>query len=379
MRNHISRIVHACRRSRRSSNQYAVAAAAASFPLAAAALACLVPLHASAKAPVKPAGPDLALVDNFSRLATMRPRTCPADAAAGIPAPGWRADKAQCAWQGLLRLQRWRRAADASPAACTSNAAQWWAQARQAYRGGAVPALAWHDSWDSQVLANSGDGVHRLALIARSGDGWTVSEWSWRPSARAATRRWQEGRWQLLLDAASRFRQPAPHPADRRIEQLQAAWERNLGQRAGAVRAGAWWWQSGGQCLKVEEVGVSQGQLRLPYLIEDSRLEQRSAMQLQLARRYPDAVWARTFRPVPAPAQAATPGSAKYEAIWQQGAQVTGQLWIPTRDDGPVLRLRVSTRLAGAGAAAAGQAAAAATAVERELAGLARQWDAGHE
>jgi hypothetical protein len=378
LQHHISRFFHGYQPARHSSRRHARKSATPSLCIAVAlAFTGLQSLQAHARPPAK-AAPQ-ALLDDFSNLATMRPRACPADMPAGIPAPGWRPDAAQCAWQGLLSLRRWQRPAEAAAGSCTGSAAQWWAQARKAYPGAAVPALAWQDAWQSQVLAGESNGVQRLALIARSLDGgWTFSEWTWRPSERAATRRWQEGRWKLLADAVARYRSAAPDTADSGAARLRQAWERNLGARAGEVRDGAWRWQAGAYCLSVEAAGASQGQVRLPYLIEDSRLEQRSAMQLQLARRYPEARWAKTFRPLPGPAQA-TAGSAKYEAIWQQGDTVKGQLWIPTRNDGPVLRLRVGTRLAPGQAGAADGVAAAVAVVERELAGMAGQWEAGHE
>lgn len=150
-------------------------------------------------------------------------------------------------------------------------------------------------------------------------------------------------------------------------------WEKHLGARAGEVRTGGvWQWPAAGQCMSIDLAGVSDGQFRLPYLIEDSRLEQRAAMQLQLARRYPDAVWARTFRPVPV-SEGAPDNGAKYEAIWEDRDLVRGQLWIPTKGDGPVLRLQLRTRRAPA------PRGAAADTVERELSGLARTWSKTHE
>ncbi len=375
MRTPTSHIVPLRRTARHRSRPNAAAAAAA---VTLAALACLLPMQASARTQPKAAAKAPSVLDDFAGLSTMRPRSCPDAGAAGFAAPGWQAAPPQCAWQGLLSLRTWRHAAADAPDACTGSAAQWWAWIRRAYRADAAPAQAWQEGWDAQVLAGQDQGVQRLALIVRAGDGWTVSEWRWRPSARAATRRWQEGRWKLLLDAAARYRRAAAPAPDRWTEALRQTWERNLGERAGERRAGAWRWQSGGYCLTAEAAGVGQAELRLPYRAEDSRLEQRSAMQLQLARRHPTATWLRPFHLVGEHEQGGPSAPAKYQAIWQLGDRLNGQLWIPTANEGPVLRLRAATPLA-AGRAAPDQAAAAAAQLERELDGLARRWDARHE
>jgi len=354
-------------------------------PLLAAPVLLWMPHAALAKAPARRPAPPPSLLDDFTRLSTLRPRACPAGEATAPSIPNWRLDATECGWRGLLQVRRWTAGAgEPAAAGCVGNAAQWWAAARRGYRGAALPSLAWHAGWTSQVIADDSGAEKRLAVIVRAPDGgWRASEWRWRPSERPATRRWQQGRWQLLLDEAARLRQAAPPPQEGKdAARLRAAWERNLGNRAGEVRAGVWQWPAAGYCMKADTAGASPGQFRLPYLIDDSRLEQRAAMQLQLARRHVGAVWLKTFRPLespapaaPAPAPAAT-GGARYEAIWQDHDTVIGQLWIPVKGDGPVLRLRVSARLNAPSPEAAN---AAAGAIEREMAGIARGWGALYE
>lgn len=360
-------------------------------PLLAAPALLWMPHAALAKAPARRHPPPPSVLEDFATLSTVRPRACPAGEAAGPSIPNWKLSATECGWRGLLQARRWSAPADGpaaagSPAACTGNAAQWWAAARASYRGAALPSLAWHAGWTSQVIADDSGAEKRLAVIVRGPDGgWRASEWRWRPSERPATRRWQQGRWQLLLDEAARLRQAAPPPQEGKDgARLRAAWERNLGNRAGEVRAGVWQWPAAGYCMKADTAGASPGQFRLPYLIDDSRLEQRAAMQLQLARRHVGAVWLKTFRPLEAtpspapggPAAAPAAAVARYEAIWQDRDTVIGQLWIPVKGGGPVLRLRLSARLKSPSAEAAN---AAAGAIEREMAGIAHGWGTLYE
>lgn len=347
------------------------------------AVACLVTLLASqgaaahAKRTAKKPTPDQ-LITQFSALATVRPTTCPAQASQAPP--GWQLDGAAvCAWQGRLRLVRW----SAQPPGandCVSRAAQWWAAQRPAYGIAPGPGAAWRVAWTSQWLFDDRKPEKRIAQIERSADGaWRASEWTWQPSPRAATRKWQQGRWDLLSAALSARAAPA-HELGSANPALRAVWEKNLGTRPGEIAGDVWQWPQAGLCLRVDSQGLSQGQLHLPYLAADSRLEQRAAMQVQLARRYPKAHWLTPFRLTTA-AQAPSRGGAKFEAVWFDAPVLKGQLWIPTRNDGPVLRLRINTVLALQPPVdpAAPALLQAAGVIERELHGLARQWTATHE
>lgn len=99
-------------------------------------------------------------------------------------------------------------------------------------------------------------------------------------------------------------------------------------------------------------------------------------MHLQLSRQHPDAKWLTPFKMLDMPAT--LPSGAKFLATWTEGAVLNGQLWMPAKNDGPTVRLRVSTRLPRGqdNAAALWQARQA---VERELAAIAVQWAAAYE
>jgi hypothetical protein len=324
------------------------------------------------KAPPKPN-----LVTDFAALAQQGPRKCTPENPSARQVAGWKIDRVECAWQNRLQVRRWSMVPGTPAASCVSPQAQWWASVRGA--SGAPPA--WRTRWSARSLEDASGADKRIALIERSASGqWSATEWRWSPSTREATRRWQEGRWKLLATLVGGLNQPADAGADtRETRMLQAAWEKNLGSRAGEIGGEFWRWQADGLCLRTDSVGPAQQLSHIPYSLEDSRLEQRSAMQLQLARRYPKAVWLTPFRLVPAPAQAK--GGAKYDAVWIENTELKGQLWIPTKGDGPVVRLRVNSTLP----AQAGEkpnpdvVSAAARTVERELAALANRWTAEHD
>jgi hypothetical protein len=321
------------------------------------------------------AKPDL--IADFSALAQNRPRKCSGEELATRPLPGWKKDRDECAWQDRLRIRQWSPVAGEQAANCLSPQARWWASARGA--SGAAPA--WRTRWTARSLDDESGVEKRIAVIQRAANGqWRATEWRWNPSARAATRRWQEGRWKLLAALAAGLNQQAEAGAiPRETRMLQAVWEKNLGNRAGEIAGEFWRWQAEGLCMRIDPVEPGQQQLYIPYSMDDSRLEQRSAMQLQLARRNPKAVWLTPFRLLPAQAQAR--GGAKFDAVWIENAELKGQLWIPTKGDGPVVRLRVNVSLPAQPGGQPSQAvlARAAQTVERELIALASRWAAEYE
>jgi hypothetical protein len=315
--------------------------------------------------------PDL--LRDFAALAQNRPRACSKESTAPVPPAGWKLERDECAWQDLLRVRHWSAAEGVQAGKCVSPQAQWW--------GWSLPAgqsQAWQAAWTSQARRDEAGPVKRIVVMQRAAGGeWSATEWRWTPSARAATRHWQEGRWNMLAALAGKSQQPAGQgAAPRETRMLQAAWEKNLGARAGEISGDTWRWRGDGVCLRTDATGPAQQQFHIPYSAEDGRHEQRAAMQLQLARRHPKAVWLTPFRLIPAPPQAR--GGAKFDAVWAEGADVNGQLWIPTKGDGPVVRLRINTTLPGAqpGPAAIAQAGQA---VERELSAIASRWSALHE
>jgi hypothetical protein len=347
----------------------------------AVAFSVLSALVMTAASPASAARPRMlpAAVDvtaDFKALARQRPWTCAAQPANGVPPAGWAAVADECAWQNRLRMRRWSGPGDAKPGACVSAQAQWWAWARGAAPAAASPA-AWRATWASQSIIDERGAEKRIVMVRRLPNGeWSATEWRWNPSPRAATRAWQEGRWKLLAERAAQLHAPVEAVQGApQARMLRGVLEANLGTRAGEIGAQGWKWQADGLCLAVDEAGLGQQIMQLPYSSDDSRLEQRAAMQLQLARRYPKAFWLTNFSLVPAPPNAR--GGAKFYAIWTEQATLKGQLWIPTRGDGPLVRLRLTAALPAAPDAPA--VARAEQAMQRELMALASRWAARHE
>ncbi len=338
-------------------------------------LAGLAPGQAAPAARRAAAAADLAA--DFAALARQRPWACAPAPAPGPNVPDWQAEPAACAWQDRLRMRRWTGRGGMAPHACVSAQALWWAWARA---GGAAPAAqpkAWRAGWQSQVRIDEAGSEKRIVIIrSLAGATWSVTEWRWTPSERPATRRWQEGRWKLLAERAAQLGQPAEAAqGTREARMLRAVLDANLGPRAGEISGDILKWQADGLCLEVDGAAPGQQQLQLSYNADDSRLEQRAAMQLQLARRYPKAAWLTPFSLVPAAPQVRS--GAKFYAIWQEAGVVAGQLWMPARAGGPLVRLRITTPLAPARPDAG--AGAARQLVERELMALAARWAQAYE
>jgi hypothetical protein len=344
--------------------------------LCASALPGASPASAAPRRPAPPAD----VTEDFRELAQQRPWTCADQASVGIPRTGWAGGVAQCAWQNRLRVRRWSGMGGTAQDGCVSAQAQWWAWARAASPAAGAPGV-WRTTGAGHSMMDERGAEKRIVIVRRllSGE-WSVTEWRWTPSARAATRRWQEGRWSLLAARAEQLRAPVEAeqgPAEARM--LRSVLEANLGERVGEVGGQTWRWQADGVCLHVDAAGLGAQIMQLPYAADDSRMEQRAAMQLQLARRYPKAAWLTEFGLVPAAARAR--GGAKFLAIWIEHATLTGQLWIPTKGNGPLVRLRITTALP---VTAIGQpdrqaVARAAQVVQHELTGLASRWAAAHE
>lgn len=346
----------------------------ASQAMAAALVAIHLPAAAAGAARVKP---ERELVD-FGKLAQHRPRKCAPDTPVVAEPSGWKPAGAQCVWQGRLQMRRWHASAPAVPAACTQPPADWLAWQRARLGITSAPGAAWHAGSSSQYLAGAAaDGTERIAIIERRPSvGWVATEWTWAPSPRAATRNWQQGRWDLLAKAASRARTENAAGAT----PLRDAWEKNLKGRAAEVAQDGWRWQAAGVCLRMTPIVASGVALPLPYAREDARLEQRVAMQIHLARRNPGATFLMPFRLLEAPAAAPRSG-AKYAAIWTDRTLVTGQLWMPRSGDQPSVRAQIVTSLPARYDTPAGLAAGtrALRIIESELTGIADIWSAEHE
>jgi len=333
--------------------------------LAGLALAMLAPAQgAQAARRTAPARPDP--VADFRALAQQDPWTC-RQAADG---------EAACAWQDRLRKQSWRWS-ESAPSACLSQQARWWSQAQAGLPPTTLRSV-WDRRWSVRTLRFGIGGEERLLLLERGRDGqWQATEWRWNPNPRPATRRWQEGRWKLLVEAAARRQAETASPAQLDAARLQPVLRRVLGARPGEFGADGLRLETPGRlCLQVGNPLPGPSKLPLSYSPNDSRLEQRAAMHLQLSRQHPDAKWLTPFKMLDMPAN--LPSGAKFFATWTEGAALNSQLWMPAKNDAPTVRLRVSTRLP------RGQENAAALwqarqAVERELAAIALQWAAAYE
>lgn len=356
-------------------------AIAASCSAVLTALLVLPAPASAARKPPKVQAPPPVL--DFEELAQQRPRKCVVEATELGAPPGWQEDPALCTWQGRLQMRRWQIGAQPVPGSCIGPAAQWWAWQRQ--RSGipaGAPGAAWRSGWKSQFLSSSDADRSRVAVLETGkGNVLTVTEFTWTPSPRLATRTWQEGRWKLLEQRAGSLRAPETRDIpDHDAALLRSTWERNLNGRAGESSPDGWRWMNDGRCLRMQAMAPNDLPLPLPYAREDARLEQRAAMQIQLARRLPGATWLVPFRLLDAPMAGRRDG-AKYAAIWTERTHVMGQLWIPDKSEQKTLRVRVETALPARYETPAGLAASvgAMRAIERELTGMAVIWSASHE
>ncbi len=336
-------------------------------PIAAAMLAlCASPSQAAAR---KPAPPEAA---DFSRLSGSRAGDCTAPVDAGLAklgAPTMR----HCAWSRHLEMLYWEALPD-TPNTCLPTPAIAW---HRLGAGAGAVLRPWSAAWSGQSLLVQAGGLVQAGKVWRRENGqWSAVLWRWRPSDRLPTRNWQAGHWNSVALAVRAV--DAANPAPSRTP-LMTAWLDATNGKPRLLGADNWRWLSDGACLDLRTASLGQAQLHLPYSRDDARLEQRSAMQVLLARRFPAAEWLRPFTLIE-PAISGDRTGAKFLAVWKEATGVHGQLWMPLRGDGGIVRARISSELA-AGAAPAMQEAAKARAVltERELGALAHAWEARHE
>ncbi len=338
-------------------------------------------LHATSLArPTARTGPAKApdVLADFAALAQQTPWQCKQQTLDGPQE--WGAGFAQCAWQDRLRMRRWEGPGGEGVHDCVSAQARWWAWARGGRTSAQHPA-AWDGNWTSQALIDDSTPEQRTVIIERLPDGhWRTTEWRWNPSPRSATRRWQEGRWAQLTASAMRLRRPpGPGMTGSQKGMMRAVLLAHVGARVAEIGGDILNYRADGLCIQVDAASPGQQQIQVPYSADDSRLEQRAAMQLQLARRFPKAAWLTPFSLIPASPNAR--GGAKFYAVWLENAVLKGQLWIPTRSDGPLVRVRLTTALDAvqAGGPDAPAVAAARRVLERELMGVASTWASQHE
>jgi len=348
------------------------------LPLACLALGTLgfVPAHAVPASHHAAASRPGAVAD-FRALAQQRPRECPP--VAGTAAGGeWPDGKAACAWQNRLREQSWRwRDGGTSP--CISRQARWWSWAQAALPPAAQRSV-WDARWTGQALRMTLGDEERMLTLQRDGaNQWQATEWRWNPHPRPATRRWQQGRWKSLVESAARQQQGSvgADAAGADATRMQAVFRRVLGARPGELGPDGLALEAAGLCLRASNPLPGQAKLSLSYSPNDSRLEQRAAMHLQLSRQHPDAKWLTQFKMLDMPAK--LPSGAKFLASWVEAGQLNSQLWMPAKGDAPMVRVRMSTRLPRGQDEAAPATSKAKQIVEHELETIAVQWAAAYE
>lgn len=317
------------------------------------------------------AAPPPDVVADFRTLAQQKPWACPSDAKAADAI--WPDGDASCAWQNRLRRQSWTLQDDTG--ACLSAPARWWNRA-QAGLPATAPRSVWDRRWTAQVLRLDVGAEQRLLVLERDkAQRWQATEWRWNPNPRPATRSWQQARWQQLLDAVTQRqrRRAAAAAGDARMTPVYV---RALGTRPGEFDADGLTLAPGGLCVHASNPLPGHSKLPLSYSPNDSRLEQRTAMHLQLSRQIPNAQWLTSFKLLDQPAN--RPGGAKFLATWIEGGQVDSQLWIPLKGDANTVRVRMSAKLP-QGRADDATAARIKQVLEHELEGVATQWAAAYE
>ncbi len=343
--------------------------AAACFVLAAPGLTVVHAATSSERAAAT--RPDL--LADFRALAQQRPWVC-REAAGVQDSTAWPDGKAECAWQNNLRKYSWSWS-DGGASSCLSQQARWWSRAQAG-----LPAAArsvWDTRWTVQTLRFVVDGEERLLVIERGRDDrWQAAEWRWRANLRPATRRWQEGRWKLLVASAARQQPRMVNVVQPDAARMQPVFRRVLGARPGQLGPDGLTVEAAGFCLRSGNPLPGQPKLPLSYSADDSRLEQRAAMHLQLSRLHPEATWLTQFRMLAMPAN--LPGGAKFLATWVKGKELNSQLWMPAKDNAPTVRLYVTTQLP-RGQDDPAAMAKAKLVVEREIEAIARQWAAVYE
>lgn len=280
----------------------------------------------------------------------------------------------QCAWGGRLQRRVWPVLKPLSAAAgnCVSAEAIAWRDLASHLH---LDVPVWQQGRDPMVVKAGSDEQRTILSMRRNADGqWSATYWRWLPSTRPATRAWQARQW-TRIDAAAGAATANPvviHP------HLYKTWLASTRGRPSMVDGERWVWSEGTACLSMRTEGISQAQLKLPYSRDDTRLEQRAAMQVQLARKIPGAQWLIPFSLI-APGPDGNRGGAKFLAIWTDQTQLHGQVWMPQKDSEDIARARISMALPAGTRAANGKLAPMTQLMERELVRFAYAWESLNE
>lgn len=273
-----------------------------------------------------------------------------------------------------MQSQRWKSDA---PSACISRQARWWSSAQRELPSGA-PRSVWDTRWNAQTMQLAIGEERRYLLLKREGaGGWRATQWHWNPNPRPPTRRWQEGRWKLLLESGARYHSANPEAGTGAASRLHAVLRGVLGARAGEFHPEGLALESEGVCMQVGNPLPGRPTLALSYSPNDSRLEQRAAMHLQLARQYPHAKWVTNFKMLALPEK--LPSGAKFLATWVEENELRSQLWIPGKGGAATVRIRMSAPLPRGQGPEGDFVARAKPLVERELEAIAVQWALAYE
>ncbi|MGJ7916708.1 hypothetical protein ACI48D_14685 [Massilia sp. LXY-6] len=312
---------------------------------------------------------------DFATLTGTRPGACAAPVDPAYVRMGQPALR-QCAWSQRVEMLYWK-SIPAPAGTCLPPAAIAWHRLMAGVSAGAPP---WSKEWTAQSRIAGNDALRQAVAVWQAGDGsWSAVAWRWRPSDKPDTRAWQGGHWSKVVETTQALNagNPAP-PHSPAPSPLLEAWLASSSGKPRILEGDTWRWVSDNTCLVIRTAGISQGQLHLPYSRDDARLEQRTAMQVQLARRFPAAEWLQPFTLLE-PAVPGTRSGAKFYAVWREGAAIQGQLWIPLRDGGGIVRARIGTDAPPRGPHAGELAAQRAALVERELKTLTHAWETRHE
>ncbi|MTV38366.1 hypothetical protein [Duganella radicis] len=273
-----------------------------------------------------------------------------------------------------MTLQRWTLDLKRN-SGCVSPQADWW-HWQQLAGSATASSPVWNARWRRQAIFQEGNesaGTKKMTLIAQTADGaWTAMTWGWTPSNRPGTRAWEQNRWDRLKQALQEM--TGNEDAISSQSALGLGY-RNLRNRTAEQSGNALIWQEGKLCMRIMAADKSaEPDIPLPYAREDSRLEQRAAIQVKMARGDASLAWPAAFHlmlPI-LPHQR----SATYAAVARSNLHITGHLWLPAPTEKAVHLHIDTTLIAKQGSPEETQIVSV---LNREMAAIAALWVADHE